>query len=550
MTSTPSARPIRDLAEALGIDPRHLVPYGDDKAKVRLAAREASGKKAGRLVLVTALTPTPAGEGKTTTSIGLAQGLARIGENVCLALREPSLGPTFGMKGGATGGGKAVLTPADEINLHFTGDFHAITSAHNLLAALLDAHLHHGNELGIDVRRILWPRVMDMNDRALRNVVLGLGGPVQGVPRESGFDITAASEVMATLCLAEDGDDLRKRLGRLLVALTPDGAPVTAADLQAVGGMMVLLKDALMPNLVQTIDGVPAFVHGGPFANIAHGCNSVIATKMAMAHADWTITEAGFGADLGAEKFFDIKLSSAGLDTAAVVVVATIRALKSHGGVARGDLDRPDPGAVERGLENLKKHVENIRTFAERPVIAVNRFGTDTDDEVDVVRRAAESLSVPFAVSDHFARGGEGATDLARVVTETAEETPEPFTPLYDWSDPIREKMERIAKTIYGARGVIYTKEAERDLAQIERLGYAELPLCVAKTPASLSDDPRLVGRPEGFDVTVRGMVLAAGAGFVVPLLGSILRMPGLPKSPQAHRMDWRDGEIHGLLGT
>jgi len=543
--STP--RPIHEIARNLGVDDRHLVPYGSDKAKIRLEAREASGRAPGRLVLVSAITPTGAGEGKTTTSIGLAQGLARLGESVCLALREPSLGPTFGMKGGATGGGFSSLVPAEEINLHFTGDFHAVTAAHNLLAALLDNHIHHDNELEIDPRRVFWRRVQDVNDRALRSIVIGLGGVLQGVPRETGFDITAASEVMATLCLAEDAEDLRRRLGRLLVALDFRQRPVTAADLEAVGAMMVLLKDALLPNLVQTADGVPALVHGGPFANIAHGCNSVIATKMALAHADWVVTEAGFGFDLGAEKFFDIKCRSAGLDTAAVVLVATVRALKRHGGVAQERLAEPDPGAVERGLDNLRKHVENIRVFDELPVVALNRFGADTDEEIAVVRRACDELGVPFAASDHFARGGEGAEELARTVCQHAERKSDPFRPLYDLAAPIEEKMETIARRIYGAREVLYTRQAEKDLAQIRRLGYEDLPLCVAKTPTSLSDDPAVAGRPEGFEVTVRGFILAAGAGYVVPLLGEILRMPGLPKSPQAVRMDFRDGEVTGL---
>ncbi len=544
--NAPSLRPITEVAAGLGIRPEHLVPYGTDKAKVRPEARE-NGRAPGRLILVSAITPTPAGEGKTTTSIGLAQGFARIGESVCLALREPSLGPTFGVKGGATGGGMATVEPAEEINLHFTGDFHAVTSAHDLLAAMLDNHLQHGDPLRIDPRRVLWRRVIDLNDRALRHVVIGLGGALQGVPRETGFDITPASEIMAALCLAEDVEDLRARLSRIIVALTFDREPVTAADLKAVGAMLVLLKDAVMPNLVQTVDGVPALIHGGPFANIAHGCNSVIATKMAMAHADWTITEAGFGFDLGAEKFFDIKCVSAGLDTAAVVLVATVRALKMHGGVGKDALTTPDPAAVERGLGNLEKHVENIRTFGEVPVVALNRFAADTDDEIAVVRAACERMGVPFAVSDVFARGGEGGVELARQVMAHAERTSNPFRPLYDWSEPFEAKMEKIAKAMYGACCVEITKEARRDLAQIARFGYEKLPLCVAKTQKSLSDDPKLVGRPEGFEVTVRNVILAAGAGYLVPMLGDILRMPGLPTSPQAERMDLVDGRVTGL---
>jgi formate--tetrahydrofolate ligase len=540
-------KPIREVAAGLGIDPAHLVPYGDDKAKIRLAAKGSSGRPPGKLILVSAITPTGAGEGKTTTSIGLAQGLARIGEKVCLALREPSLGPTFGMKGGATGGGRSIVVPQEEINLHFTGDFHAISTANNLLAAMLDAHLHHGNDLGIDVRRIMWRRVMDLNDRALRSVVVGLGGPASGVPREGGFDITPASEVMAALCLAEDADDLRARLSRLLVALTHDQQPVTAADLRAVGSMMAILKDAMMPNLVQTIEGVPALVHGGPFANIAHGCNSVIATKTAMAYADWTVTEAGFGFDLGAEKFFDIKCRSAGLDTAAVVLVATVRALKRHGGNGHGQLEEPDPAAVERGLDNLRKHVESIHAFTEVPVVALNRFHTDTDEEIAVVRRACEELGVEFAVSDHFARGGEGAEELARAVVHHAEETSSPFQPLYTLDEPFQDKMRKIARLMYGADRVLYTKAAERDLALYERLGYGNLPLCVAKTPTSLSDDPSIAGRPTAFDITVRNVLVSAGAGFLVPLLGDILRMPGLPKNPAAHVIDLVDGKVVGV---
>ena len=542
-------RPIVDLARDLGIARELLVPYGDDKAKVRLAARAGSARPPGKLVLVSAITPTAAGEGKTTISIGLAQGLAAIGERVCLALREPSLGPTFGLKGGATGGGRSVLVPTADINLHFTGDFHAVSAAHNLLAALLDNEIHHDNPRGIDPRRVLWRRVVDLNDRALRHVVIGLGGVLEGVPRETGFDITPASEVMAVLCLAEDPDDLRARLSRLLVALTLDGQPVTAADLRAVGAMMVLLKDALLPNLVQTGEGVPAFVHGGPFANIAHGCNSVIATKMALAHADWAVTEAGFGFDLGAEKFFDIKCRTAGLDTAAVVLVVTMRALKRHGGVSAKDLALADPAAVERGLGNLRKHVENIRTFGEPPVVAINRFAADAEAELDVVRGACAELGVPCAVADVFARGGAGGRELARAVVEHAERKSRPFTPLYDLDLPVKEKVERIARHMYGAASVEYTRPAERDLREIARLGYAGLPVCMAKTPNSLTDDPHVIGRPESFDVTVRNVILAAGAGFVVPLLGEIIRMPGLPAQPQAERMDLVDGEVQGLLG-
>ena len=542
-----SIQPIVDVAKSLDIAPEHLVPYGSDKAKIRLAARD-NGRPPGRLVLVSAITPTDAGEGKTTTSISLAQGFAKIGQRVCLALREPSLGPVFGMKGGATGGGRSVLVPAADINLHFTGDFHAISSANNLLAALLDNHLHHDNTLRIESRRVWWRRVIDLNDRALRAVVIGLGGFGEGVPRETGFDITPASEVMATLCLAEDAEDLRQRLGRIVVALDRDKKPVTAADLKAVGSMMVLLRDAIMPNLVQTGEGVPAFVHGGPFANIAHGCNSVIATKMAMAHADWTITEAGFGFDLGAEKFFDIKCRYAGLDTVAVVLVATVRALKRHGGVLKKKLGKHDPAAVERGLDNLRKHIENIRHFGESPVVTLNRFAGDGDDEIAVVRAACEELRVPFAVCDGYEAGGEGAVELAETVMAYAEKEPVGFHPLYDWEEPVKVKMNKVASLIYGARGVLWTKGAERDLRLIRKLGYNKLPICIAKTPVSLSDDPKLLGRPTDFETTVRGLIVSAGAGFVVALLGDIMRMPGLRKVPQAESIDLVDGEIVGMV--
>jgi formate--tetrahydrofolate ligase len=540
-------RPILEVADALGIDSEQVIPYGDDKAKIQLQARD-SGREPGRLVLVSAITPTPAGEGKTTTSIGLAQGLAKIGENACLALREPSLGPTFGVKGGATGGGKAMLHPDEDINLHFTGDFHAVTTAHNLLAALLDNHMHHDNTLGIDPRRVEWRRVVDLNDRSLRHVIIGLGGTMEGVPRETGFDITPASEIMATLCLAEDMDDLRSRLSRIIVAQTFDRQPVTAADLKAVGAMMVVLKDVLKPNLVQTIDGVPAFVHGGPFANIAHGCNSVVATKTAMAYADWTITEAGFGFDLGAEKFFDIKCRYAGLDTAAVVLVATIRALKMHGGVKRRELEKPDPEAVERGLPNLQKHIESIQTFCEPPVVALNRFNTDTEDEVRVVRAFCDEYGTPFASSEVFSKGGEGGIELAEAVMSYAEKSSRPFCPLYSWSEPIKAKIEKIARLMYGAGDVEYTRRANLDIGRIERFGHGELPVCVAKTQSSLSDDPKLVGRPTEFEITVRNVILAAGAGYVVPLLGDIMRMPGLPTTPQAEQADLVNGEVVGLM--
>jgi formate--tetrahydrofolate ligase len=543
MSAMSSVRPIAEVASDLGLISSQLVPYGRDKAKVTLDALQ-SDRPPGRLILVSAITPTDAGEGKTTTSIGLAQGLARTGRRACLALREPSLGPTFGQKGGATGGGMARVIPESDINLHFTGDFHAIGAAHNLLAAMLDNHVHHGNALKIDPRRVLWRRVIDMNDRALRNVVIGLGGVMEGVPRETGFDITPASEVMAALCLAEGYDDLRARLSRTVVALTADRTAVTAADLKAVGAMMVLLKDAMLPNLVQTADGVPALVHGGPFANIAHGCNSVVATKLALARADWVITEAGFGFDLGAEKFFDIKCVSAGLDTAAVVLVATVRALKMHGGTAKQALASADPAAVERGLPNLAKHVESIRLFGEPPIVALNHFATDNQDEVGVVRDWCQAAGVPFALSRVFEQGAAGGVELAEAVAEHAEHRGQPFTPLYGWDEPIDVKMAKVARAMYGATDVTWTREAQRARALVEGLGFGRLPLCIAKTQKSLSDDPQVVGRPEDFEITVRDVILAAGAGYVVPLLGDIMRMPGLPVSPQAERMDLVNGEV------
>jgi formate--tetrahydrofolate ligase len=553
MPSAATARPIAELAGALGLGEADFRPYGRDVAKVDPAVLRRARPRPGtpRLVLVSAITPTPAGEGKTTTSIGLADGLASLGESVCLALREPSLGPAFGMKGGATGGGRSQLVPSERINLHFTGDFHAVTSAHNLLAAMLDNQVYWREGAGqrIDPRRVLWRRVMDMNDRALRNVIVGLGGPQQGVPRETGFDITAASEVMAMLCLAEDEEDLRARIARLLVAFDYDGGPVTAEGIGAAGAMLALLEDALWPNLVQTLEGVPAFVHGGPFANIAHGCNSVVATRAALHVADWAITEAGFGFDLGAEKFFDIKCRSAGLETAAVVLVATVRALKLHGGTAPKRLETPDPRAVKAGLPNLEKHVENIGHFGQTPVVALNRFGADSDAEIEIVRARCRELGVPFAASDHFARGGEGARELASVLVEHADAraSDTPLRLLYALDAAVPDKILAVARTMYGARAVVFTPQARRDLADVERLGYAGLPVCIAKTPASLSDEPGLRGRPEGFDVTVRGIQINAGAGFLVVLTGDILRMPGLPRRPLAEEIDLREGRIVGM---
>ncbi len=533
----------------LGLEPSDLVPYGRDAAKVDpgVRTRPRRSVRDPKLILVSAITPTPAGEGKTTTSIGLGDALARLGESVCIALREPSQGPCFGAKGGGTGGGASQLVPADRINLHFTGDFHAIASAHNLLAALLDNHLQHGDALGLDPRRVLWRRVLDLNDRALREIVCGLGGAANGVPRESGFDITAASEVMAMLCLAEDEADLRVRLERTIVGFRRDGRPVTAADLGAPGAMLALLRDTLWPNLVRTAEGTPALVHGGPFANIAHGCSSVIATKLALHLADYVLTEAGFGFDQGAEKFFDLKCASAGLDTAAVVLVATVRALRLHGGRALRELSTPDPAAVGRGLANLEKHVENIRTFGESPIVALNLHEGDTAEEIEVVRSACLGLGVPFAVSDHFAKGGRGALELARTVVSHAESRSSPFRPLYAPGDPPTHKIRTVARRMYGARNVLFTKAAEHDLAEVERLGLSALPVCIAKTHSSLTDDPKIYGRPRDFDLTVRSVQINAGAGFLVVLTGEILRMPGLPKRPLAEHIDLRDGVITGL---
>lgn len=538
---------ILEIAQGLGLSPDDLIAYGTDKAKVRLEVLERNPQK-GKLILVSAITPTPAGEGKTTTTIGLGQGLAKRGRSVCLALREPSLGPCLGMKGGATGGGNSQVLPVEDINLHFTGDFHAVTSAHNLLTAMLDNRIYRQGLGDIDPRRILWKRVIDMNDRALRNIVIGLGGVLQGVPRETGFDITAASEIMAILCLADNHADLKSRLEKILVAFTHQGDPITARELNASGAMLALMKDALLPNLVQTTEGVPAFVHGGPFANIAHGCNSVIATKMAMALSDWAITEAGFGFDLGAEKFFDIKCRSAGLDTAAVVLVATCRALKSHGGVKSDALDRPNPEAVSKGLPNLNRHVENIQNFCEPPIVCLNRFAGDTEEEIEVVRsHCRDQLKVPFALSNVFEEGGKGGLDLADAVIANAETKSDPFCPLYEWEEAVQDKIFKVASKMYGAEKIEYTKKAERDLKSIEKLGYGNLPVCIAKTPASLSDDPSKIGRPENFTVTVREILISAGAGFLIPLTGEIMRMPGLPSKPQAEFIDFQEGKITGM---
>lgn len=540
-------QPIADISAKLGIDPHHLYPYGRDIAKIDLQALTHNNRQPGKLILVSATTPTPSGEGKTTTTIGLAQAFTLLNESVCMALREPSLGPCLGMKGGATGGGYSQIMPADRINLHFTGDFHAITSANNLLSAALDNHIYQGNELTIDPRQIVWRRVMDMNDRSLRNIVLGLGGKLQGIPREGGFDITAASEVMAMLCLAEDAADLQQRLDRTLIAYTYTGEPVYARQLHITGAMMALLRDALQPNLVQSFEGTPAFVHGGPFANIAHGCNSLIATRMAMQYADWTITEAGFGFDLGAEKFFDIKCRAANLDPDAVVLVTTVRALKMHGGKAKDQLASEDLSAVKQGLSNLDKHIESVAIFNKKPVVALNRFATDTDREIEIIRTRCTTLGVTFAVTTHHADGGQGALELARAVIASVPQN-KPFKPLYSLDLSVMEKVRIVCRQMYGADDVAFTKEAAKDLQLVQQLGLSHLPICIAKAPSSLSDDPSLRGRPRDFEVTVRAIQINAGAGFLVILTGDILRMPGLPKIPAANNMRLRDnGVIEGL---
>ncbi|HTK31165.1 MAG TPA: formate--tetrahydrofolate ligase [Candidatus Saccharimonadaceae bacterium] len=540
-------KPILDVARALGLDAKHLEPYGASKAKVSLDALAGRAPR-GRLVLVSAITPTPAGEGKTTCSIGLAQGLARNGVATAVALREPSLGPYLGMKGGGTGGGKSQVIPADDINLHFTGDVHAVSSAHNLLAALVDNHLHHGNALALDSRRVLWRRVIDMNDRALRAIVIGLGGQREGVPRETGFDITAASEVMAILCLATDIDDLKTRLGRIVVAYRADGSPVHARDLKAVGAMAALLRDALKPNLVQTVEGVPALIHGGPFANIAHGTNSINATRLALAYADLVVTEAGFAFELGAEKFFDINCRYGNFAPSATLLVATLRALKMHGGVPLARVGEPDVAGVERGLANLEKHVENIRKFEQPCVVAINQFPGDTREEADVVRARCRALGLEAVGMDPFASGGEGCREVADVVWALAQRSTPHFKPLYEWDDSIEKKIHTVAHEMYGAEAVDYTLRAKRARAQLEKLGFGNLPVCIAKTQQSLSDNPALLGRPKDFLVTVREIQLAAGAGFVVPITGEILRMPGLPSEPLATHFDLTSGGeiVHG----
>lgn len=543
-------KPIVEVAQQLGIKEDDLELYGKYKAKVSMdLLNSLEGKEDGKLVLVTAINPTAAGEGKTTTNIGLSMGLNKIGKNTVTALREPSLGPSFGVKGGAAGGGYAQVVPMEDINLHFTGDFHAITSAHSLLAAMLDNHLHHGNELKIDVRRISWRRVVDMNDRALRNIVVGLGGKAQGVPREDGFDITVASEIMAILCLANDLDDLRERIGNMVVAYDVDGNAVRARQLEAQGALTLLLKDAIKPNLVQTLENTPAFIHGGPFANIAHGCNSVLATKLALKIGDYAITEGGFGADLGAEKFFDIKCRYADLKPDCAVIVATVRALKLHGGVSKDNLGEENLDALEKGLANLERHIENVAKFGVPSVVAINAFPTDTQAELDLVFEKVKASGAEVAVSKVFAEGGAGGVELAEKVVEVCEKGESNFKVLYDVNDSIKDKITTIAKEIYRAGAVNFTKACEKQIAELEALDLDKLPICMAKTQYSFSDDPTLVGAPEGFTLTIRSLELAAGAGFIVALTGDIMRMPGLPKVPAAVRMDvLPSGEIVGLF--
>ena len=541
---------ITDVAAKLGISEDDIELYGRYKAKLSMdLIRRMENEKPGKLVLVTAITPTPAGEGKSTTTVGLAQGLHKIGKKVIVALREPSLGPCMGIKGGAAGGGYSQVVPMEDINLHFTGDFPAITSAHMLLSAMLDNHIQQGNALNIDPRRIVWKRVVDMNDRELRNIVVGLGGKAHGVPRQDGFDITVASEVMAILCLANSLHDLKERLSKIIVAYDYSGNPVTAGQIKAHGAMAALLKDAIKPNLVQTLENVPAIIHGGPFANIAHGCNSVMATKTCMKLADYTITEAGFGADLGAEKFFDIKCRYAGLKPDAVVIVATVRALKMHGGVPKTELKTPNVEAVKAGLCNLEKHIENVKKFGVPAVVAINIFAQDTAEELEAVREHCAKHGVNVALSDVFAKGGEGGIELAKEVVALAESGKANFKPIYELDMPLKAKIETIAKEIYGADGVNYTKEADKALKEFEALGYGNLPVCMAKTQYSFSDDQTLLGRPNGFTITIKNCRIAAGAGFVVVLTGDIMTMPGLPKVPAAEKIDVSDeGVISGLF--
>lgn len=543
-------RPITEISEKLGIPSTNIEPYGHYKAKLPIELIDKGSAKNSNLVLVSAISPTPAGEGKTTMSIGLTEGLNQLGKKTTVVLREPSLGPVFGIKGGATGGGYSQVLPMEDINLHFTGDFAAIEKAHNLLSALIDNNIQSKtNSLNLDPRTISWKRVLDMNDRSLRHVIVGLGGTASGIPRETGFDITAASEIMAILCLASDLIDLKNRLGSIFIGFTIKGAPIYARDLKAEGAMTALLKDALKPNLVQTIEGNPAIIHGGPFANIAQGTNSVIATRMGMTFSDYTVTEAGFGFDLGAEKFFDIKCQSANISPKVVVLTATIRALKYHGGKPLSDLTQPDLNALKNGLPNLEKHIENIKQFNIEPVIAINRFNSDSEEEIAVIQEKARELGVAVAIAEVWAKGGKGALDLAEKVVAIAEKVKGNFTPMYKWEDSIEDKIEKIATKIYGAEHVDYNAQAKKDLKKIKNLGLEHLPVCIAKTQKSLSDNPKLLGRPKDFIITVREIEIAAGAGFVIPITGNIMRMPGLPAKPASEQIDIdAEGNISGLF--
>jgi formate--tetrahydrofolate ligase len=541
---------IKDIASSLGIEEDELELYGKYKAKITPELlNRFKHKKNGKLILVTAINPTPAGEGKTTTTVGLGQAMSKIGKNAIIALREPSLGPVMGVKGGAAGGGYSQVVPMEDINLHFTGDMHAITTANNLLSAMLDNHIHQGNNLRIDQRQIMWKRCLDMNDRALRNVVVGLGGKADGIPREDGFNITVASEVMAILCLADGMEDLKIRLGKIIVAYNTDGAPVTSKDLKADGAMALLLKDALKPNLVQTLEGTPALMHGGPFANIAHGCNSISATKLALKLSDYVITEAGFGADLGAEKFFDIKCRYGGLTPDAVVLVATIRALKYNGGVKKDELKLENVDALKKGMVNLEKHIENLRKFGVPVVVALNHFDTDSEAEMEHVLNRCKLLGVEASFSQVFSKGGEGGVDLAKKVVTVIETNPTDFTVLYPLEMTFKDKVNTIAKQIYGAKAVVFTSPAEKALKKIIDMKMENLPVCMAKTQYSLSDNPNLLGRPENFEISVRDLKLSAGAGFIVALTGEIMTMPGLPKLPSAEKIDIDEhGVITGLF--
>ena len=543
-------QPITEIAKVANVDEKYIEQYGRYKAKIDPALLNDTNRENGKLVLVTAITPTPADEGKTTTTIGLADGLKKIGKNVTVALREPSLGPVFGVKGGAAGGGYAQVVPMEDINLHFTGDFHAIGAANNLLAAMLDNHIQQGNALGIDVKKITWKRCVDMNDRQLRNVIDGLGGRMQGVPREDGFDITVASEIMAVLCLSNSITDLKERLSRIIVGYTYDDKPVTCGELKAAGAMTALLKDAIKPNLVQTLEGTPAFVHGGPFANIAHGCNSVMATKLALKMGDYAITEAGFGADLGAEKFLDIKCRMAGLTPDAVVIVATVRALKMHGGLAKTELGNEDLVALEKGIPNLLRHVSNIKNVYKLPcVVAVNRFPTDTDNEIDFIIAKCKELGVNTVLSTVWAEGGNGGIDLAKEVVRLCEEEKGDFTFAYELDGTIEEKIEAVVKKVYGGDGINILPAAKKQIAQLTELGFANCPVCMAKTQYSFSDDPAKLGAPDGFTVTIKNVKVSAGAGFIVVLTGDIMTMPGLPKVPAAEKIDVdENGKITGLF--